>query len=277
MILTAVYSVSATMTKTTRAIPLGDSAIAVTLYENPGAAITFFAPHHNEQTGLTLAREYVERRGGRLVEIVSLDDRGKPLRNIRFSSGGKQYSVDPNRIFTENGRNCNIAVEVRANVGVFANEILKLLLAPDGKKLREGERFIVAVHNNTDVSARAPDQQSGDLNAVSFLRTQSTDSLVSGAYEAQSDGVFLSNTEVDEDNFIFVSSPLQMGYFAEKGFNVVVQKPQPKLVSNFCKIDDGSLSVYSGLNSVPYVCLEADANSGAFRQRQMLDAVYGLL
>jgi len=277
VVLTLAVNANAATIKTTRALPLGDSRVSVNIYENPGASVTFFAPHHNEQIGLNLAKDYVNRNGGRLIEIESTDERGVPMRYVKFTAGGKNYTIDPNRIYTDNGRSCNVASEVRDSVKTFAGELLKIILDADGKTLRSGERFIVAVHNNTDVSSKNSSAQSADLTAVAFIRAQSTDNLRHGAFEAQADGVFLSNTETDEDNFIFLSTPAHIGYFAEKGFNVVVQKPAAKLQSKQCTVDDGSLSVYSGQAAIPYICLEADGTGGFARQRQMLEAVYALL
>ena len=277
VVLTLAVNANAATVKRTQKLALGESAVSVNVYENEGASVTFFAPHHNEQIGLNLAKDYVNRHGGRLIEIESTDERGNPSRYLKFTANGKNYAVDPNRIYTDNGRGCHVAAEAREAVKAFADEILKILLDADGKALRPGERFIVAVHNNTDVSAKAAAAQNSDLTAVAFLRAQSTANLAHGAFEAQADGVFLSNTETDEDNFIFLSSPTHIGYFAEKGFNVVVQKPASKLQSKQCSIDDGSLSVYSGQTAIPYICLEADGTGGYNRQRQMLDAVYALL
>jgi hypothetical protein len=270
-------SADAATVKTTRELQLGDSRIIVNIYENAGASVTFFSPHHNEQIGLNLAKDYVNRSGGRLIEIESKDERGAPVRFVKFRYAGKIYSIDPNRIYTDNGRACNVPAEINQIVQTFADELLRIILAPDGKSLRAGERFIVAVHNNTDVSAKAQAAQNSDLTAVAFIRAQSTRNLAHGAFEAQAGGVFLSNEETDEDNFIFLSTPAHIGYFAEKGFNVVVKKPLAKLQTKQCAVDDGSLSVYSGLASIPYICLEADGASGYNRQRQMLEAVYALL
>lgn len=277
IVLTLAVNANAATVKTTRKIALGDGEVSVNIYENEGASITFFAPHHNEQLGLNLAKDYVGRHGGRLIEIESTDARGVPQRYIKFSAGGKNYQLDPNRIYTDNGRSCNVAADVQSIVKAFADELLRIMLAPDGRTLRAGERFIVAVHNNTDVSVKAANAQNSDLTAVSFIRAQSTKNIAHGAFEAQADGVFLSNAETDEDNFIFLSTPAYIGYFAEKGFNVVVQKSAARLESKQCSVDDGSLSVYSAQQMVPYICLESDGVSGYARQRQMLDAVYGLL
>ncbi|MBS1793269.1 MAG: hypothetical protein JSS81_05415 [Acidobacteria bacterium] len=277
LILVVAAAANAAVTKTVQKLALGDSEITVNVYENAGANVTFFSPHHNEQTGLNLAKDFVARSGGRLVEIESFDDKGNPVRNLKFNYGGKSYTIDPNRVYTENGRACNVAAEVQPVVKLFADRLLQLIFAPDGKTLRAGEQFIVAVHNNTDVSAKTGAAQTADLTAVAFIKGQSTNNLIHGAFEAQADGVFLSNLETDEDNFVFLSRPAEIGYFAEKGFNVVVQKPASRLESKLCSVDDGSLSVYSSQSSVPYICLEADGVSGYARQRQMFDAVYGLL
>ncbi|HEX8249335.1 MAG TPA: hypothetical protein VF599_14250 [Pyrinomonadaceae bacterium] len=263
--------------KTTHALMLGETAIRINVYENAGAGVTFFAPHHNEQLGIRLAKETIEAKGGRFVEIESFDEKGKPVRFLKFQYAGKTYSIDPNRIYTDNGRMCNVAYEPNPAVKIFADNLLKLLLPPDGKTVRENERFIVAVHNNVDVSAKDLVAQSSDLTAVAFLKAQSTNNLVHGAFQDQADGVFLSNTETDEDNFIFLSAPTYLGFFAERGFNVVVQKAASKLQTRQCSVDDGSLSVYSSLNNISYICLEADGTNGALRQRQMLEAVYALM
>ena len=267
----------AAMVASAKKIALGDTEVRVNVYENAGAAVTFFAPHHNEQLGLNLAKEFVGRHGGRLVEIESFDDRGLPSRYLRFQANGKNYTVDPNRIFTENGRRCNVPAEIAATVKSFAEGVLQLLLAPDGASLRADERFLVAVHNNTDVSAKPASAQTADLTAVAFIRSQSTRNLAHGAFEAQADGVFLSNTETDEDNFVFLSTPRHIGHFAAYGFNVVVQKQAARLRSQQCAVDDGSLSVHTAQNAIEYICLEADGATGHARQRQMLEAVYALL
>ncbi|MEP6902500.1 MAG: hypothetical protein ABJA66_12165 [Actinomycetota bacterium] len=79
-ILLIAVAAEAAMVKSTRKLQLGDGEVSVNIYENAGTNITFFAPHHNEQIGLILAKEYVNKNGGRLIEIESLDEKGNPLR-----------------------------------------------------------------------------------------------------------------------------------------------------------------------------------------------------
>jgi hypothetical protein len=262
--------------KTTRKIFLGETEIKINVYENAGSGLTFIAPHHNEQTGLMLAKEYVEKYGGRLIEIESFDARGNPSRYVTFTVGGRSYSIDPNRIFTSNGRSCAAGLsEVDGQVAIFAAEVLKVLLA-EGRSLPASERFLVAVHNNTDVDSKTENARTSDLTAYAFVKTSLTKELSHGIFQEQAEGVYLSNTEDDQDNFIFLSVPKYVSYFAEKGFNVVLQKSAAKLQSQKCSVDDGSLSVFSAQQNIPYICLEADGVTGGYRQRQMLEAVYQL-
>ncbi len=257
---------------------LGDTSVNVNLYEKPGSKITFFAPHHNEQAALKLAKEYVEKYGGRLIEVQSFNDKGVPNRFVNFSFNSKNYIVDPNRIFTENGRSCRYAsADVDLVVKLFADNILKMLLKDDQRSLRDGESVLVAVHNNSDVDAKNIAMKAADLTALSFYKGDNSGRFSFGSLSDQAAGLFLSNLEADADNFVFLSSYTHLRYFTEKGFNVIIQKPASQLQSKKCTVDDGSLSVYSGQQGVPYICIEADGSDGGYRQRQMMEAIYQLI
>lgn len=272
MILTWAAAASGAVTKSTAKLRLGSAEVRVNLYSNPASNLTFVAPHHNEQAGLRLAKEFVASRGGRLVEIESFDANGRPSRYVMFTRNGKAYSIDPNRIFTENGRGCGVPAEIRSDVEKFAGDLLQILFE-DPAAYRESGRFIVAVHNNADVESKAHPARAGDLTAAAFVKVAG---VSHGTFQDQAAGVYLSNAEDDPDNFVFLSTPEYIGYFADFGFNVVVQRPAASLSSKKCSVDDGSLSVYSALSGIPYICLEADAANGEIRHRQMFEAVYGL-
>src|SRR5215204_2834789 len=92
VVLTLAVNANAASVKTAQKLQLGDSEVSVNVYENGGASVTFFAPHHNEQIGLNLAKDYVNRNGGRLIEIESTDERGVPMRYVKFTAGGKNYT-----------------------------------------------------------------------------------------------------------------------------------------------------------------------------------------
>lgn len=283
MILAALFcwllaDASAQAPKTVKTFRLGETSVRVNVYERAGAAVTFFAPHHNERGGREAARESVAARGGRLVEVEALDDAGEPARRLRFGAGGKPYSVDPNRVFTEQGRRClRLPADAEAAVKAFAEELLSLLFAPGGARLRAGERIFVAVHNNADVEANPAAERDRDLTAVGFLRPLRSRTIFRGEFAESAAGVYLSNAEEDEDNFVLVTTPGLVAPFASRGFNVVLQKPAAQFRDGRCAMDDGSLSVHAALSGIPYVNLEADALGGAARQRQMLDAVYEIL
>lgn len=272
----AIFAEAATV-KSTRKLLLGETEIKINIYENPSRRITFFAPHYNEQTAVRAAREAIETHGGRFVEIESTDEKGKPSRYLKFQFGGKNYSIDPNRIYTENGRVCNFPTEIEATVKNFADNLLQIILASDGKTLRENERFIVAVHNNADIDAKEKAAQNGDLTAAAYIRSSNSERLANGAYQDQAAGVYLSNTEDDTDNFVFLSTPNLINHFAERGFNIVIQKSLSRLQTKQCSVDDGSLSVFAARENISYINLEADLNNGFFRQKQMLEAVFALL
>jgi hypothetical protein len=266
--------------KQTKILYLGETAVRINIYEKAGGSVTFVAPHYNEQIARRVAAEAVEKRGGRLVEIESTDGRGNPARNLTFRLGGKIYTIDPNRIFTPNGRACGgFSFENERAVRKFAEAFLKIVLSPDGgNRLRAGEKFIVAVHNNSDVDGKAASLKGVDLTANAYAKSISPNRAAHDLFAEQAAGVYLSNEEADADNFVFLSAPPSfIGYFAAQSFNVVAQKSARELQSKNCRVDDGSLSVFAGQAGIPYICLEADAKTGAARQRQMIESVYRLL
>ncbi len=265
-------------TKSVKTFKLGETDVKVNVYERAGASVTLFSPHHNEQGAVKAGREWVAARGGRFVEVEAFDEAGAPARRLRFRVAGRNYSVDPNRIYTANGRKClNLPPDAEAAVKAFADGLLGLLFAPGGASLREGETLFVAVHNNSDVERSPAAARDEDLTAVSFVRPLRSRAAFRGAFEESAAGVYLSNAEEDEDNFIIVTTPGLLGPFAARGFNVVVQKPAAQLRAPGCSLDDGSLSVHAAYNDIPYLNLEADIGGGAARQRQMLEAVYDFI
>jgi hypothetical protein len=266
-------------TKTTLNLPLGETVIQVNVYEKEGARITFFAPHYNEQIAIKSTKEAISQNGGRLVEIESLDKTGNPTRNLAFNFKGKSFSIDPNRVFTSNGRRCSgLSSQIESLVRNFSEELLTVIFPESGKHSRSGKKIVVAVHNNANVGEKSLEQKTNDLTAPAFIKkTLVGREEISGAFEEQAAGVFLANDESDPDNFIFLSSPRFLGFFAENNFNVVIQKSAYQLQSSVCSIDDGSLSVFAGQRDIEYICLEADAVTGSQRQKQMLAAVYRLL
>lgn len=266
------------VTKQTQILRLGETAVKINVYQRDGNDVTFIAPHYNEQTALRLAKDSIRQKGGRLIEIESFDAQGKPTRRLAFAVDGKSYTVDPNRIFTANGRRCaGLAGKINAAVKDFADRLLEIILSQAGKNsLSDDKKFIVAVHNNQDVDDKAANLQASDLTATAFVKGLQFRPAGRGAYEAQAAGVYLAGDERDADNFIFLSTTRYLGYFAGESFNVVVQKPSSQLFTDNCGVDDGSLSVYAGQQNIEYICLEADQTNGGLRQKQMFESIYRL-
>lgn len=274
-----IVSAFAQNSKRTEIFRLGETKVKINVYEKRGSAITFVALHHNEQLSIKVAKEMIAKKGGRLIELESFDEAGKPSRRLKFEFEKAFYTIDPNRIFTQNGRICDYSPIVVPVIKAFADKLLKLVLAPNNKRLRKGEKFIVALHNNQNIDdpGRSESEKENDLTALSFINGGSVQHPLIGRYAAQAAGVFVSNIEPDEDNFIFVSEPNYLDFFADKGFHVVLQKPAEKLKTADCAINDGSLSIYFGQRGLPYINLEADRDNGAERQTQMLTAIYELI
>jgi hypothetical protein len=141
LVFPAIVAGQDSVNKQTVRLPLGESVFKINVYEKAGAGVTFFAPHHNEQIAVKTAKEVVGQRGGRLVEIESFASNGSPARHLAFKSGGKSYAVDPNRIFTRNGRRCaGFSGEIERAVENFADELLKIIFpAGGGNSLPSGE------------------------------------------------------------------------------------------------------------------------------------------
>jgi hypothetical protein len=275
----AVISAIAQNGKRIQTLRLGETKIKVNIYQKRGSSVTFVALHHNEQISINIAKKFVEKRGGRLIELEALNEDGKPTRRLKFEFNNNSYSLDPNRIFTDNGRTCGNPSAVVPEIKMFADALLKIILPPDGRKLRNGEKFLISLHNNQNIDDQSRNQmeKERDLTAFSFIKGGKTQHPLLGQYQAQADGIFISNVETDEDNFIFLARPTYLSYFASKGFHVVLQKPAAKLKTPDCETDDGSLSVYFGQRNLSYIGLEADKDNGEERQTQMMEAIYRLV
>jgi hypothetical protein len=135
------------------------------------------------------------------------------------------------------------------------------------------------LHNNGNIDREglSQEQKEGDLTAFSFIKGGTVQHPLRGTDHSQVSGVFLANAEKDEDNFLFLSKPTYLNYFAAKSFHLVLQKPAKELNDKSCEVDDGSLSVYFGQRNIEYINVEADNETGEARQKEMIEAIYQLL
>lgn len=206
-------------------VTIGQSQVELVIYDTNVPGYTYLCLHDNEDTSPEAVLEVMKRHGGRLVELQH-----SGARNISFEMGDTVYTFDPNRIFTEKGIEATLARlsvftdEAAQAVRNFAGRILEEL------HLSEGE-MIVAVHNNTE----------GEYSILSYA--------AGGEEETNARLVHLTD-ETRADDFFFVTHPALYALIQEGGFNVVLQ-------DNPHVTDDGSLSVYSAQNGIPYINVEA--------------------
>lgn len=217
--------------------PLGDSYVETVAYRVPGGGCLLVNLHEDEQTSVQAALDVIRRVGG---EIVKLRHSGERL--IRFQIEGKEYAVDPNRIFTPAG--CRATLERYSRPDPAAAEaalaFARHLMRSYGLD-RSG--VIITLHNNGD----------GGYSV--------TDYLPGGELEQDAEEVFLA-PGADPDDFFFVTTREWFETFQAEGFNVVLQ-------NNRSVTDDGSLSVLAARLGIPYVNLEAQHGHHR-QQRRML-------
>ncbi|HEX8333979.1 MAG TPA: hypothetical protein VF622_15275 [Segetibacter sp.] len=204
--------------------------------------IVFIQLHEDETTGIEAGQEYFTENGGYLVQ---LKHSGKRLVNFKHQS--KDFTVDPNRIFTRNGLKDNMtklklynAVAAK-QVTNLAKEILQSYV--DDKKL------VIALHNNTDER----------FSILSYKK---------GNPEAPNASKVSINEDMDPDDFILTTDTSIYRRIKEKNINVVLQSKNAK--------DDGSLSIYTHRKKIPYINIEAQ-HGHVEEQKQMLNAIKDII
>jgi len=186
--------------------------------------VTFLNVHEDEQTSIQALENFALEHP---INFCYFRHSGE--RRIQFSVNDSSCSIDPNRMFTNEGRRKTLenggflSPAAERELQIFANSFLN--------KLPKAE-VIVALHNNT------PDNYS----IQSYLPDSS---------EAQNTGLLYINPEMDPDDFIYTTDSLLFSLFRKHKVNAILQDP-----SNF--VDDGSLSVYCGLNKMRYINIETE-------------------
>jgi hypothetical protein len=189
-------------------------------------SITLVNLHDDEQASVEAGRVVLEKHGGRLIELVHS---GK--RRVVFSLNGKEYSFDPNRIFSPAGIRLtvrgegNIPEEAYQAVQRFADEFLRYFRL-------DRQRQLITLHNNGE----------GDFSINSYRP--------GAEFEADTAQLYV-NPDGDPDDFYFVTEEPTFQELRKRKFNVVLQ-------DNRIRRDDGSLSVYAGRHSIAYANVEAE-------------------
>lgn len=223
---------------------LGDRTLPINIIQyGPGNDIVCVNIHDNEFTSVQAAQAVLQTRGGTLIRI---DNKGERL--IRFQFQGRQYAIDPNRIFSRVGIEEAFKDEPSYNYEVI-DELEKL-----GRRLLslipDSTRCVIALHNNTD-------------------EAWSIKSYVNGG-ERQTDAreVYL-NEKQDADDLVLTTDVRLFREMSKAGYNCILQH-------NKKAKKDGSLSIYFGELNRQYVNIETQ-HGRVSQYQEMLEKLLGIL
>ena len=226
---------------------LGKSTVTLhtSVFGASDSSITFLNLHENEQASVMAAKEVLAKHA--LFSLTEL--KARHTRFLQFSYKGRDYAVDPNRIFTTQGAEATL----HKNSHYLSEEHFKealLQVRQFAQNLTESfvdnKRMVVALHNNTEGEP---------LSIISYK---------SGDQQKNTAAVHM-NLRHDPDDFFLTTEKRFYRFLKAKGFNVVLQ-------DNDNVEDDGSLSVYAGKKKIPYINIEAQINHQA-EQEEMIEAV----
>lgn len=210
---------------------------------------SFLNLHENENTSVVSARSFLYSNGGSLTRF----NHGSS-RLISFSLNKVLYSFDPNRMFTMEGIQSTLkqygpySTDAANAVSKFASDVLNIYEFTS-------QTVVLALHNNA-----------GSYGASSYLP--------GGPYENDASAVYIEKGTNPSD-FYYVVNPDYFDWFANHGYNVVLQ-------NNETVTNDGSLSYYCGLQGKEYINFESLAEYSSYGvqviiQLDMIDAVKQML
>ena len=187
--------------------------------------IVFINLHDDEITSVAAAKRVLEEYGGLLIEVEN-----NSQRNIRFKLQRDVYTIDPNRIFSQEGIKKSLKQLGRTS-GKAIDEVEKL-----GQRIiqliPEETKCIIALHNNTPDLFSVTEYTPGNKRSVDSKK------------------VYI-NTEQDVDDFFLTTDNKLYEKLADKGFNTILQ-------DNKNCTEDGSLSVYCGKKNIRYINCETE-------------------
>ena len=222
---------------------LGDSLIKlVVLQYGKRSDIVMLNLHDDETTSVEAAKLVLEETGGILIKIDNSNNR-----LLEFTSNGKLYRFDPNRMFSMVGIKASLGKHSQVNnaaassIRGFARFVLN--------KIPVTTSTLIALHNNDadrlTISSYMPGNDYGpDVSDVAAI------------------------TGTDPDNFLFTTDALVFRQLKDS-FNIASQHNQKAK-------DDGSLSVYYGRRRKSYVNVEAE-HGQVEEQVRMIRAVVGYI
>lgn len=224
-------------------IQLGETTVQlVEEYNAPKSEILFLNVHEDEQTSIEAIQSFTNQVPLNFVYIKHL-----ATRRVSFEIKNKQYSVDPNRIYTAKGRKATL--EPSEGLNFKARSVAKIL-AQEILEIVNQFKTIVTLHNNTDVN-------------------YTIKSYLPGGDESQNTADIYVSDKWDADDFIYTTNKQFFDFFKKQDCNVILQ-------DNSKYVNDGSLSVYCGKNNLPYINIEAQKGH-LEEQKELIKIVFKLL
>lgn len=226
---------------TNRIFYLGKKYCTLKTQGNSNKIASFISLHDNENTSVEVYLSLTDTLND--ITLYELQQTGERL--LKYGIDKKEYSFDPNRIFSKIGVNNTLVKynnvypqELDDKLQAFADTLLSIITPTSTKG------YIVAIHNNTD-------------NNFSVLSYNTKDTLE----------VFTSPME-DPDDFFIVTLKEDFEYFKSLQLNVVLQSENV--------VDDGSLSIYCQNKKIPYINIEVQ-HGHKTQQINMIQKTYSLI
>lgn len=200
--------------------------------------VLFVNLHDNETTSVKAAEQYLNKVGGRLINI---ENNGERL--INFNHKGQYYTFDPNRIFSPAGIDSTITILSLRYDSNAAHEVLKFaqFLIAD---YIASSHLIISLHNNRDSS----------LSVLTYKNDAAINKNLGKAF---------INPEMDIDDFILTTDTTLFNRIKEKNINVVWEDID-------AINDDGSLSVYASRHNISYINVEAEHEHSEEQLRMLM-------
>ena len=205
-------------------VQLGDSIIQVVKVKGEDDNILLMNVHENEQTAIAAMIQ-----GSHNLKLPFVFLHQNKQRRIAFSAKDTLYSIDPNRIYTDTGRVRTLKDSMHYSLfGLSQTKKLADLVLAE----LNGKEWLITLHNNTD----------SNYSILSYAEDGS---------EAENTGeLFIKGTE-DPDDFVYTTDKALFEFLKAKEVNVILQ-------SKDTFVDDGSLSVYCGINGIRYANIETE-------------------
>lgn len=196
----------------------------------PQSAVIFVNVHENESTSVNATKQVLD--SVKQYCLVELQFNKKRL--INFNLNRKNYSIDPNRIYTQTGTKATLKKYNK----YYTDDVLQAVTRMAQKYISsyiDNKQFIVALHNNSD----------GDYSVLSYSAT--------GEYAKDAVDVYI-NEQQDADDFFFTTERKFFEFLKARKYNTVLQHSSTAA-------DDGSLSIYCATKSIPYINIEAGSGN----------------